>query len=911
MARTSGVDVNLVDEQPLGATVQAFLQPGARSAWKTGWMRGLQDLFRLLRLVDDVSFLAALTTNQRHLTLLLAEWWSIYDDIHKEKHVKMTIFGYALTDPKVDSSKMVSERRIMETLLPDPRDMEVLSEVKTALQNQEGPIFMAIQRTRAGSPLQIQRTSEYQKELLLLFRTEFVGLSPGSSVLDVRHGKRTASMVAATQRIGRSVLQYSRRYPGPERAPLRISDVDNSIPAIFEPCHWLSAPDRGELPHYLWDIARARVVETASLGKGSTELRYGIVSHTWGRWRKPGRGIVLPGAPLWRIPENTRFDVTALPRMLRKAGFAEKWVWLDLLCIPQDTSDPALASVCQQEIARQAAIFRRADTAVAWLNDISDWADGEAVITYLGLFFLRFTDECLCCGDKNCNDRLERLDDGLRRAHDRASNTWGFLGAGKQFSKHHKCLGKSKRLRKSTRPKKGSRSNNFYKSLSRYRVFPHIRKALLQHGRVSRGGKRASRTADLGIAVPIFTEPRDMTGWFSSLWTLQESMMRPDMIFLNKQWEPLVTGARLAVTLGSLSSLAGAFDDYHCVSQTAEGYDAPNNEVWNLCGRDRHPLTLWCGQPEVPRSCDGHSDVFPEGLLEFRRYTQDLKLKDYIYTNNLSAMVIGETRACTHSRAEAIMAVTDASDWFLGQTVEQFQQSQHAEGLVLGVYPWEFVNELYSKEGASFFLYFSVAATLIYSTVDGEVRVTEVLHGTMLPFMRCFFGANNDTSMGATMGSLVDSEHRRLHGLRDHSSVSGWRIEKDGKVLVPSVSIVASNCVAIETNLAAMMTKCPVYIHGNDPRETQQTFSTRHRQENMMDWLVKFEGEVHAVCLLGSKSVVSGIIIHRLPGSDETPEGVFVKAGVFTTLGHELEGPAFTDLNFSGLNSTEVNWWIL
>lgn len=61
---------------------------------------------------------------------------------------------------------------------------------------------------------------------------------------------------------------------------------------------------------------------------------YSIVSHTWGRWRKKGGGASLPGVSEWLVPENTRFEVTDLPCILKRAGFAERYVWLDWLCIP-------------------------------------------------------------------------------------------------------------------------------------------------------------------------------------------------------------------------------------------------------------------------------------------------------------------------------------------------------------------------------------------------------------------------------------------------------------------------------------------------------------------------------------------------------------------------------------------------
>lgn len=101
----------------------------------------------------------------------------------------------------------------------------------------------------------------------------------------------------------------------------------------------------------------------------------------WGRWRKHDEPIIaIPGVP-WRVPQNKRFEVNQLPQILEKLPY--RYVWLDLLTIPQECSTPRLHEIQQQEIAKQAAIFRGADIAIAWLNDISDWNVLPSVIRYL------------------------------------------------------------------------------------------------------------------------------------------------------------------------------------------------------------------------------------------------------------------------------------------------------------------------------------------------------------------------------------------------------------------------------------------------------------------------------------------------------------------------------------------------
>jgi hypothetical protein len=47
----------------------------------------------------------------------------------------------------------------------------------------------------------------------------------------------------------------------------------------------------------------------------------------------------------------------------------------------------------------------------------------------------------------------------------------------------------------------------------------------------------------------------DAQPWFSSLWTLQEVCLRPDMVLCDKYWKPLVAGQGTAITLDHLIAL--------------------------------------------------------------------------------------------------------------------------------------------------------------------------------------------------------------------------------------------------------------------------------------------------------------------------------------------------------------------
>ena len=58
--------------------------------------------------------------------------------------------------------------------------------------------------------------------------------------------------------------------------------------------------------------------------------------------------------------------------------------------------------------------------------------------------------------------------------------------------------------------------------------------------------------ADIEIMPPL--------PWFTSLWTLQEACLRPDMALCNKNWEPLTAGPGTIVTLDHLVALNNFID---------------------------------------------------------------------------------------------------------------------------------------------------------------------------------------------------------------------------------------------------------------------------------------------------------------------------------------------------------------
>lgn len=86
------------------------------------------------------------------------------------------------------------------------------------------------------------------------------------------------------------------------------------------------------------------------------------------------------------IPElgETLFNVLDLPGILRQTKSASRFIWFDLLCLPQDVASPEY----QSEVARQATIFHHASSCLAWINNVTSWTNLRASLQWLCLYFL-------------------------------------------------------------------------------------------------------------------------------------------------------------------------------------------------------------------------------------------------------------------------------------------------------------------------------------------------------------------------------------------------------------------------------------------------------------------------------------------------------------------------------------------
>lgn len=500
--------------------------------------------------------------------------------------------------------------------------------------------------------------SNYNEQLFELFQLEFCGLNPGESPktfwLMMHNQRQKCAELAACQRLAHSLCCsiISENLVGDEDHTSKNISTSNHISASIHPCPWLSPRTEKDtqLPRYLWDVASMRTVHVKDL---AGIPQYVTISHTWGRWRDDSQdkpAIRFQGVD-WDIPRNTRFPVENLPQELKKLPLSYPYVWLDLLCIPQDNRLEA-----QEEIARQAAIFTGAASSIIWFNEIETWERTENHIQFYAYQYLRMANLDTCVlEDTVMNDKLEEATE----ASHQHTELW-----------------------------------------------------------IEADGK------------PL--------GWFTSLWTLQEACLRPDMFICNKSWELLTLNRAVPVSFDAIIAISQLVITFH--GHSIKEFPLGPRVLYGVLVLTGMSLLLGMSQQEV--------------------------------------LALGNGRICTGSRAEAIMSVLGTTDWYENR-LSQHGASQQDEELVLMKYPLSFVKEVKEKVGALFFNAHP-REPILKLMKKQELGSTEAW-GTLLPFHEAVEGRPK-------YSSILD-----LLYTDEDPTVKCWTVESNGSITITKAAILASS----------------------------------------------------------------------------------------------------------------------
>ncbi|RYP42753.1 hypothetical protein DL768_010256 [Monosporascus sp. mg162] len=123
-------------------------------------------------------------------------------------------------------------------------------------------------------------------------------------------------------------------------------------------------------------------IRTAGAYNGYRNPPYNILSYTWGFYQDD-TGLEAPlqvyGVD-WPIPriKSSHFTADGFHQIIKRVAQGHmkrcEWVWVDIACIPQKHGDetPGSEALRNQEIGRQANIFRRAQESFAWLSSLEN-----------------------------------------------------------------------------------------------------------------------------------------------------------------------------------------------------------------------------------------------------------------------------------------------------------------------------------------------------------------------------------------------------------------------------------------------------------------------------------------------------------------------------------------------------------
>ncbi|RDW87892.1 hypothetical protein BP5796_03586 [Coleophoma crateriformis] len=706
------------------------------------------------------NFVSLLTTPQRDSFRLLREWWN---------------------NNRQDQGLVYREW----ILTPDPGTSTTPPPNPPHLPWVEAP----------SRPKPSMSGSQYNDVLFMLWWTEFAGYDSDhyNASTSVRKTnltvllqlRRKAAAIAAIHRV--ADISYKRlsqpwrikRDPAVENVTESASSVED-IPACIDPCPWIEpGQGRDNWPFYLWDRQRNC---TVSIAEFEERAAYIVISHTWGRWKLREKCAFVRGVP-WLVPKNSLFSVENLPDILCRVPGSTRYIWFDLVCIPQRNS------VRQQlEIAKQAKIFAAAKESAIWFNTITSWSGLQATLDWLGLEYLKVN-----------NAGGYQVASILKNAAKAASASTALVAP---------CA----------------------KDGGEYQIKFRSRK--------------------------MFQRKLEPVGWFTSLWTLQEACIRPDMWLCDKNWNVLRADEKLPISLDYIIALFNT-----------------SFALWN-----KGKTQLHC----------------PDGPYEVAAILTHTGLHKLLDMSPVDAIIFGNQRYCEDRRAEAIMSVLDCTTWYTERIEPTANQELTPSGptdiLLEDKYPLDFVKEVRQKLGALFFTANTVTrfSKKMYQ-IDSQNRISDTsVRATMMPF----------TSFARSQRlSAVDS----VAIVDDHPAVRTWEVREDGSVKIHLAGVLASWPGTEPTKIKAMI------------KATPAGFSERQsiiREYDLADWLRSFRpnAEKHAICLLrNSGTICYGILLERI--YLESGKTTFLNVGNFwfdykPTLGDDNSVYPFPD-------SREVDWEII
>ena len=313
--------------------------------------------------------------------------------------------------------------------------------------------------------------------------------------------------------------------------------------------------------------------------------------------------------------------------------------------------------------------------------------------------------------------------------------------------------------------------------------------------------------------------------WFTSLWTLQEVCLRPDMWLCNSKWEFLAISENTPIALNDIVAL--------CLA---------NFGTMNSTGRGS------------------------TGVRELQNLIRTTGLEGLLRLSELSIITMGNERHCKKRRAEAIMSAVGAVDWFPGfnDPLKDDLDDEDDERLLLGLYPLAFIKEVREKLGSASF----------FSSTPLGPQFHYVLY-KYCSEKRSKRGKFEDLGSLLPIGPGAHSVAWEVESIRhmvEHPTLKTWTIEPTGRVHIRQAGIVSSSFPSSPRPVEPL--RCTIAAPSVTGDENRVKL---HHDADLHEWtrLYKPWSANIAVCLSHSSLATRGILLKEMEG------GIMLKVGSY------------------------------
>lgn len=388
------------------------------------------------------------------------------------------------------------------------------------------------------------------------------------------------------------------------------------------------------------------------------------------------------------------------------------------------------------------------------------------------------------------------------------------------------------------------------------------------------------------VTCDLDTQDVQADPWFTSLWTLQETALCPEIELYSRDWQRLGMDAEDTLNLTTLAVFVSTAYHY-CLPGTHT--DVPFSQ------RDEFFRQVSPVHKEG-KSVDSIRD-YPPGVRSLMVLVFVTQLDQVLI--ELSPMrllsTLGRREYRDRDRAPAIMSAIGVNDWYKERLLGSASAAGSTQDTMLfGNVSLDFVREAARKIGGPFYTGSTTALDLDGSAEAGRGPGGFVGgRGTMIPISHISAGHSVGTVAGVLPAEgFVDP--------RNHPSVAGWTIHGDASVGIKSVGIAAFSGTQAPVECEMLRLEYASNEPGG-PRSTEKFDTSSPTDFSRQLARVVGRGAVmYAVALSQSEQHQTGVLLVKLPNVERLDSRErLVKVGSYYSVG--LLEPS----------STEVDWLVL